>query len=87
MSDSEHCCICNARAEYTQRILCRGANGRDWQELPRVYADKPYCAWHFFTLAEHTQEWTAQQTAREAHRTGLDYIRDHQLQGEPYQPI
>lgn len=85
--DSEHCCICNARAEYIQRTLCRGANGQLWQELPRVYADKPYCAQHFFLLAEHTHEWTAQQTAREASRETLDYIRLHQLEGEPYQPI
>jgi len=87
VNDSEHCCICGVPAEYVVRTLCRGEYGRDWQELPQVYQDRPYCVFHFFVLQEHTQEWIAQQTAREAHREGLEYIRRHGLRGEPYQPV
>lgn len=66
MEDIEHCCICGGPADYIQRTLCRSQFGKGWQELPAVYADKPYCVQHFFLLAEHTHEWTAQQMDRQA---------------------
>lgn len=87
MNDLERCCICGGPSDYVQRTLCRGQYGQGWQELPAVYQDRPYCVSHFFLQNEHTQEWTAQQTAREASRATLDDIRANQLQGEPYHPV
>lgn len=87
MIDGESCCICPNPAEYRVCTDVAHPQAASWLPMPRVYPHRFYCPMHFFLLAEHTTEWTAQQLAREASRTTLDDIKRQGLEGEPYQPV
>ena len=81
------CGICGAPSEYRICTDIGHPEAAGWLPVPRVYPHRFYCPLHFFLLAEHTQEWTAQQVAREASRATLDDIKRQGLEGEPYQPV
>jgi len=52
-----NCCICGSAAQYIEHTEVRGPRGIGWQECPAVYADRGYCALHFFVGQERRQEY------------------------------